>query len=186
MTLTILKTESFLPLGPAIKKPVAEKPFVPEQVRPGVFKGADGKLYTNFKEHETPAVFHPPKQQVPSALAEQAAFETWLASECPSGDVESVQYQWVTSSDYADLFDSLAEAPLPTLPVVPNALGDGWIAWGGGMCPIARRTKVEIHFREESRVRPDINNPTDRPEDLRWSHNSILAAWDIVAYRLIP
>jgi hypothetical protein len=77
-------------------------------------------------------------------------------------------------------------APVAPLPVVPNALGDGWIAWGGGECPIARRTKVEIHFREESRVRPDINNPTDRPEDLRWSHNSILAAWDIVAYRLIP
>jgi hypothetical protein len=79
----ILQMNECQPLGPAIKKPIAEKPFTPEQVRPGVFKGADGKLYTDFKANETPAVFHPPKQQVPT--------------------------------------------PLPTLPVVPNALADGWI-----------------------------------------------------------
>jgi hypothetical protein len=35
-------------------------------------------------------------------VTEQAAFADWLASECPSGDVEAVQYQWAQSSDRAD------------------------------------------------------------------------------------
>lgn len=34
---------------------------------------------------------------------EQAAFETWLAEKCPSGDVTDVQRQWEESSDYADM-----------------------------------------------------------------------------------
>lgn len=34
---------------------------------------------------------------------EQIAYEKWLAEKCPSGDVESVQSQWLESSEYADL-----------------------------------------------------------------------------------
>lgn len=34
---------------------------------------------------------------------EQSAFERWFERTCPSGDVESVQRQWESSSDYADL-----------------------------------------------------------------------------------
>ena len=33
---------------------------------------------------------------------EQAAFEDWMERTCPSGDVEAVQRQWESSSDYAD------------------------------------------------------------------------------------
>lgn len=42
---------------------------------------------------------------------EQSAFEDWLARVCPSGDVESVQYQWEHSSDYAAWLDSQQPAP---------------------------------------------------------------------------
>ena len=37
--------------------------------------------------------------------AEQAAFEKWLRDRCPSGDVESVQRQWLESYEYAELLD---------------------------------------------------------------------------------
>ncbi len=36
---------------------------------------------------------------------EQAAFEKWLRDKCPSGDVESVQRQWIESYEYAELID---------------------------------------------------------------------------------
>ncbi len=34
---------------------------------------------------------------------EQAALEKWLYDKCPSGDVESVQRQWLESYEYAEL-----------------------------------------------------------------------------------
>ncbi len=42
---------------------------------------------------------------------EQSAFEDWLVSECPSGDVESVQHQWLASSEYLDLQDDPPAQP---------------------------------------------------------------------------
>lgn len=43
---------------------------------------------------------------------EQAAFEGWLHTTRPSGDAESVQYQWSQSSEYSDLLaDSAAPQP---------------------------------------------------------------------------
>lgn len=39
-----------------------------------------------------------------SAELEQAAFEEWLQDKCPSGDVESVQRQWIESHEYVELF----------------------------------------------------------------------------------
>lgn len=35
-------------------------------------------------------------------IEEQAVFEEWLRRVCPSGDVTSVQEQWLASSDYED------------------------------------------------------------------------------------
>ena len=34
--------------------------------------------------------------------AEQKAFELWFAAKCPSGDCESVQFQWEGSDEFAD------------------------------------------------------------------------------------
>lgn len=36
---------------------------------------------------------------------EQAEFEKWLRDKCPSGDVDSVQWQWLHSYEYAELLD---------------------------------------------------------------------------------
>ena len=36
---------------------------------------------------------------------EQGAFEKWLYDKCPSGDVESVERQWLESYEYAELLD---------------------------------------------------------------------------------
>ena len=41
---------------------------------------------------------------------EQAAFEKWLYDKCPSGDVESVQRQWLESYEYAELVEKLEQA----------------------------------------------------------------------------
>jgi hypothetical protein len=38
-----------------------------------------------------------------STEIERAAFETWCARECPAGDADAVQYQWVTSTDYEEI-----------------------------------------------------------------------------------
>jgi hypothetical protein len=45
--------------------------------------------------------------------AEQAAFEDWMHRVCPSGDHESVQRQWLESSDYADLWAEPAPVVQP-------------------------------------------------------------------------
>ncbi len=42
-----------------------------------------------------------------SAELEQTAFETWLQDKCPSGDVESVQRQWIESYEYVELLELL-------------------------------------------------------------------------------
>lgn len=36
---------------------------------------------------------------------EHFQFETWLVTECPSGDCEEVQRKWLESSDYKDFID---------------------------------------------------------------------------------
>ena len=65
-------------------------------------------------ELNAPAVLGPVQRQVRPAVAEardreQAAFETWLADTCPSGDVEAVQSQWETSRALASFLDAEAD-----------------------------------------------------------------------------
>lgn len=57
--------------------------------------------------HETPLAQGPVDVNVRPDFAnlEQAAFEKWLQDKCPSGDVESVQRQWLESYEYAELLD---------------------------------------------------------------------------------
>ena len=45
-----------------------------------------------------------------SADLGQAAFEKWLYDKCPSGDVESVQRQWLKSYEYAEFAGKLEQA----------------------------------------------------------------------------
>ena len=46
---------------------------------------------------------------------EQAAFEKWLYDKCPSGDVDSVQRQWLESYECAELAEKR------------DAIPEGWV-----------------------------------------------------------
>lgn len=78
MTLTILKTESFQPLGPA--KPRPQKPAADVQIKPGIWQLPDGRLETRDPKVDeavngaTAKPFHSPKSQVPNALG-----DGWIA-----------------------------------------------------------------------------------------------------------
>lgn len=75
-------------------------------------------------------------------------------------------------------------APVTPLPVVPNSLGDGWIAWGGGECPIpdAGPDEYEPIFSDGDWFKAQISA----------KHHAWGAAgrtgydYHIVFYRLIP
>jgi len=58
---------------------------------------------------------------------EQAAFEDWLSDNCPSGDVDSVQWQWEASHEYEDLYApttiGTAQAPCHARAAVAKATG---------------------------------------------------------------
>lgn len=64
MTISILKAESFQPLGPAIKR-VSKPAPDPVQVRPGVFQGVDGRMFTDFATGQS--VAPSPKASKPAA-----------------------------------------------------------------------------------------------------------------------
>ncbi len=55
------------------------------------------------------AAYEAGKRDVSEDL-EQAAFEKWLYDKCPSGDVESVQRQWLKSYEYAEFAGKLEQA----------------------------------------------------------------------------
>ena len=58
-------------------------------------------------------------------------------------------------------------------------LGDGWIQWNGGECPVPARTRVEIRFRRGG------NESNRIAEALEWEHGKLGWWWDIVAYRIV-
>jgi len=53
-------------------------------------------------------------------LTEQQAFEEWIDFYRPSGDAESVQYQWVRSFAYAEFMEQSSEEQLLLLPGTPT------------------------------------------------------------------
>jgi hypothetical protein len=76
-----------------------------------------------------------------------------------------------------------AKAPDAAPAAAPAAaLGDGWIEWGGGKCPVEPGTAIEVRFRDLSQ-RPDYDF-TEYPNGAFWRHDGMDN--DIVAYRLIP
>lgn len=61
----------------------------------------------------------------------------------------------------------------------PDELGDGWIQWNGGECPVPARTRVDIRFRRGG------NESNRIAEALEWEHGKLGWWWDIVAYRIV-
>lgn len=64
--------------------------------------------------------------------------------------------------------------PLPSDEIEHNST---WINWGGGDCPVAPQTNIEV------RLRYGTEGPSSNPHGLRWSHG--LGDGDIVAYRIV-
>lgn len=74
-----------------------------------------------------------------------------------------------------------AQQAVPEPAAAPAAaLGDGWIEWHGGVCPInGQETRHEVRFRDTWESGPD-----KEPHGWRWTH--VGNGSDIVAYRLLP
>jgi hypothetical protein len=120
----ILHTEPFQPLGPAIPKPAPAAPKAVE-IKPGIWQAPDGKLETR---DPTPMVITP----IPAPSSN-------LAEVC----AEAVR-QLEAVCGTALIGFKPAETPLP---VVPNALGDGWIDHDGSPCPVAKGTLLQVRLR---------------------------------------
>lgn len=198
MTITILKAEQFKPLGKPIPRPAAPAPE-PVQIKPGIWQNPDGRLETR-----NPAVDlivngggKPAPKVTPATIgadlaagSDQACITVWELSRelgCKASKVmiacmlygQQVTLNQAIDGDLADLVrEELAETPLP---VLPNALGDGWIEWRGGECPIPDAEVGEY----ETRSRRGVVSPGEQParEDV-WTHGG--RDCDIVAYRLLP
>lgn len=90
-----------------------------------------------LREHMSMMQQHaaPPAQPAMSQKdKEQSAFEDWLISECPSGDVDAVQRQWEKSSEYLDLQDASSAQPAEPAQRLTDerAAFEAWIRKDGG------------------------------------------------------
>src|SRR6185369_12124273 len=164
MTITILKAEQFRPLGKPIPRPAAPAPE-PVQIKPGIWKNPDGKLETR-----NPAVDlivngggKPAPKVTPATIgvdltagSDQACITVWELSRelgCKASKVmiacmrygQQVTLNQAIDGDLADLVrEELAEPPLP---VLPNALGDGWFDMHADMPDLAGGSYQFRHVR---------------------------------------
>jgi hypothetical protein len=92
MTIAILKTEPFQPLGPAIPKPAPAAPQSRE-IKPGIWQAPDGKLRTDFATGQSVAPAQKaapatPLPVVPNALGD------WIDMHDGMPDAQAGAYQW--------------------------------------------------------------------------------------------
>lgn len=80
---------------------------------------------------------------------EQAAFEKWLYDKCPSGDVESVQRQWLESYEYAELAEKR------------DAIPEGWV-----LVPMEPDEEMELRGAECTNSIDWGDCPGDAPYEL--------------------
>ena len=60
----------------------------------------------------------------------------------------------------------------------PAPADDGWTAWEGGECPVAKGATVELKFR-------DGGQSVEPANTVRWWSRGFAVAADIVAYRIV-
>lgn len=60
-----------------------------------------------------------------------------------------------------------------------EAPSNGWIAWGGGKCPVSDVARVEYIMRSSGGVPSDVTTAGG----LRWNHTG--SSGDVVAYRVV-
>lgn len=90
-------------------------------------------------------------------------------------DVET-QIEWRT---WQVAWNKALEISLPILE--QQELGDGWIEWGGGKCPVPASTPIEVKFRN------GVTNREDTADGWGWEYAPDYPRFgDIIAYRIIP
>jgi hypothetical protein len=117
MTISILKAESFQPLGPAIKR--ASKPAPdPVQVRPGVFQGTDGRMFTDFATGQSVAPAPKASPPAPEAAAAPAAAldDGWIDCSPDMPDLPAGTYEQRWKGDSKGLLVSHFSAHRNFLP----------------------------------------------------------------------
>jgi hypothetical protein len=127
------------PLGPAIPKPAPAAPQ-PVQIKPGIWQAPDGKLETRMPTQGprmAPTKYHCDTCEDTGTCYGPIPTNGGYREgemECPDCDATSNPKR----EDYE------ARSPLP---VVPNALGDGWIDHDGSPCPVAKGTLLQVQLR---------------------------------------
>jgi len=200
----ILHSEAFQPLGKPIPRPAAPAPE-PVQIKPGIWKNPDGRLETR-----NPAADlivnggyggKPAPKTTPAAIgvdlaagSDRTCITVWELSRelgVKGSEViiacmrygQQVTLNQAIDDGLADLVrKELAETPLP---VLPSALDDGWIEWGGGECPVEPGTAIEVRMRVRDHCAMRmVRDFTSRSAYDFWLHQDM--GNDIVAYRLLP
>jgi len=78
MTIAILKTEPFQPLGPAIPKPAPAAPQSRE-IKPGIWQAPDGKLRTDFATGQSVAPAQKAAPVAPLPTLPNALCDGWIS-----------------------------------------------------------------------------------------------------------
>jgi len=194
VTITILKTEQFQPLGKPLPRPAAPAPE-PVQIKPGIWKNPDGRLETR-----NPAVDlivngggKPAPKVTPATIgvdlaagADQTCITVWELSRelgVKGSEVlialmrygQQFTLNQAIDGDLADLVrEELAETPFP---VLPNALSDGWIQCSEDMPNLPYGTYEYRNNGSSKHTRPLATNLRDLIGPSGYSYRQ---------YRLLP
>ena len=109
----------------------------------------------------------------------------------------NVQVQWVNSEGLGSVanakdlcWDGLGPVVrYRVMGEVEPELGDGWITWGGGKCPVPNGTLVDVKFRDGEELKGIQANVSQvgfarEATSSYWRHDDLNN--DIVAYRVVP
>lgn len=112
-------------------------------------------------------------------MTDREKFEVWAKANTKLF-LDRTQYPMTDNEDqqYIDHDTNLAFMAWQAALASQQPADDGWIAWGGGECPVSINARVYVRFRDG-----EISEDAEIAGLLRWTHVS--ADWDIVAYRVV-
>lgn len=115
-----------------------------------------------------------------ASLTAQQAGAAKMQDAFPQNSIEAGENCWRAIEENARAAQDASKVAEPD--------ADGWIAWGGGECPVVAMTSIDVRYRDGKEARnipaqmhhciPNTRNATD------WSRDGFNEDSDIVAYRL--